>query len=63
MGFLYSKIPRTKLTKKRKVMKVLEIIEKAELGCFHYYKWSKKNGSYRGYCCGGDSWGKQNLSH
>ncbi len=62
-ALFYSKIPRTKLTKKRKIIKVLEFIEKADLGCLHYYKWSKKNGSYRGYCCGGDSWGKQNIGH
>ena len=48
-ALFYNKIPKTKLAKTKKVVKILSHIQNAELGCLHYYKWSKKNGIYQAY--------------
>lgn len=52
-ALFYNKIPKIKMSKKKKILNVLSIIERAELGCIHYYKWSDKKGEYIGYSSGG----------
>lgn len=48
-ALFYNKIPKIKLSKTKKIHSVLELIQKAELGTLHYYRWSKKKGEYFRY--------------
>lgn len=48
-ALFYNKIPNTNLSKKKKILNVLELIEKAELGEIHYYRWSAGKKKYTGY--------------
>jgi hypothetical protein len=52
-ALFYNKIPKTKLSKKKKIIEVLELIEKAELGSIHYFRWSEKKEKYQSYCASG----------
>jgi len=52
-ALFYNKIPKTKLSKKQKIIEVLELIEKAELGSIHYFRWSEKKEKYQSYCASG----------
>jgi hypothetical protein len=52
-ALFYNKIPKTRLTKKKKIIDVLDLINKAELGSLHYYRWSDTKKKYRGYYAGG----------
>lgn len=45
-ALFYNKIPKTNLSKKKKVLEVMSLIENAKVGCFHYYRWSKKKERY-----------------
>ncbi|WP_319549252.1 hypothetical protein [Desulfogranum marinum] len=45
-ALFYNKIPNTNLSKKKKIFNVLDLIEKAELGTIHYYRWSTKKKKY-----------------
>lgn len=52
-ALFYNKIPKTDLSKKGKVIDVLSLINNAELGSIHYYRWSSKKKKYVGYDANG----------
>lgn len=52
-ALFYNKIPKTKFSKKEKIIEVLSLIKNAQLGSIHYYKWSEKKIKYQSYCAGG----------
>jgi len=52
-ALFYNKIPKTKLTKKKKIIDVLALIKNAELGSIHYYRWSEKKRKYQSYSASG----------
>lgn len=52
-ALFYNKIPNTNLSKKKKILSVLNLIENAELGTIHYYRWSAKKERYTCYCATG----------
>lgn len=52
-ALFYNKIPKIKLSKKKKIIEILQYVKNAELGCFHYFRWSAKKGKYKGYCSEG----------
>ncbi|THB70640.1 MAG: hypothetical protein D6B25_19805 [Desulfobulbaceae bacterium] len=52
-ALFYNKIPKTKLSKKKKIVEVLTLIEKAELGSIHYYRWQEKKKKYQSYSAQG----------
>lgn len=57
-ALFYNKIPKINLGKKKKILRVLSVIDRAELGCLHYYRWSTKKGHYT---CYSSSEGKMSL--
>lgn len=52
-ALFYNKIPKTNLSKKRKIIDVLSLINNAELGSIHYFRWSGKKKSYVRYSATG----------
>jgi hypothetical protein len=52
-ALFYNKIPKTKLSKKKKIVNVLDLIYKAELGSIEYYRWSGKKKKYLKYFANG----------
>ncbi len=52
-ALFYNKIPKTSLAKKKKILEVLSLIERAELGRIHYYRWSAKKEQYQCFCAQG----------
>lgn len=52
-ALFYNKLPKIKLSKKKKIIDVLALIEKAELGTIHYFRWLKSKKRYQGYCASG----------
>ncbi|MEA3469014.1 MAG: hypothetical protein U9R57_12450 [Thermodesulfobacteriota bacterium] len=52
-ALFYNKIPKANLSKKKKILEVLSLIEKAELGHIHYYRWSAKKEQYQCFCANG----------
>ena len=52
-ALFYNKIPKTKLSKKKKIINVLDLIYKAELGSIEYYRWSGKKKKYFKYFANG----------
>lgn len=52
-ALFYNKIPKVDLSKKKKIFSVLSLIEKAELGSIHYYRWSQKKEQYQCFCANG----------
>jgi hypothetical protein len=52
-ALFYNKIPKTNLAKKRKIVEVLTLIEKAELGSIYYFRWLEKKKKYQHYFAGG----------
>lgn len=45
-AIFYNKVPKKTLAKKKKLLAVLHLINKAELGRIQYYRWSMKKGRY-----------------
>ncbi len=52
-ALFYNKIPKANLSKKKKIIAVLCLIEKAGLGCIYYYRWLGKNKKYQCYSAAG----------
>lgn len=48
-ALFYNKIPKANMSKKKNILAVLSLIDRAELGAVHYYRWSHKKGKYLGY--------------
>ena len=52
-ALFYNKIPKTNLSKKQKIIDILSLINNAELGSIHYFRWSGKKKRYVGYSATG----------
>lgn len=52
-ALFYNKIPKTKFSKKKKIIEVLTLIENAKLGAIHYFRWLEKKKKYQSYSANG----------